>query len=150
MKIGPDHILKDTLPPSAHKAEQSRDETFHKILQEAMVESPVTKGTETTGVPPPDKPGMPSRVLSHVDKGKIADRVGRLLDTLEDYQKTLGDREMPLKALHPLVSKLENEREILLSFVDQLPEGDALRTVLNRTLITTTVETMKFLRGDYL
>jgi hypothetical protein len=38
----------------------------------------------------------------------------------------------------------------MLPLLDALPEGDGLRDLLNRMLVTATVETIKFNRGDYL
>jgi hypothetical protein len=55
-----------------------------------------------------------------------------------------------LKTLETTVKKLEGERDLLAPVADKLPDGDALKTIVNQSLVAASVEIFKFHRGDYL
>ena len=55
-----------------------------------------------------------------------------------------------LKDIVPLVKSLESEKEKLAELGERLPDGDILKNIINHTAILTTVEVLKFSRGDYL
>ncbi|MBW2647151.1 MAG: hypothetical protein JRE23_13445, partial [Deltaproteobacteria bacterium] len=50
----------------------------------------------------------------------------------------------------PLVSGMESEAAKIMPLLDSLPDGDRLKDLLNRAVVTATVEAIKFNRGDYL
>jgi hypothetical protein len=45
---------------------------------------------------------------------------------------------------------MEHGRDTLTPLLDTLPEGDRLKDVLNRALVTAEIEIIRFRRGDYL
>jgi len=44
---------------------------------------------------------------------------------------------------------MEKEKDVLAPLMDSLPQGDELKDILNNALVSATVETIKFNRGDY-
>jgi len=77
-------------------------------------------------------------------------RAEQFLDLLEAYQGKLGDTGSTLKEFSPLVASMESEAAKMKPLLDLLPDGDGLKDVLNRAVVTATVEAIKFNRGDYL
>jgi len=82
-------------------------------------------------------------------QGPILERIEQLLDTLEDYQRNLGNPSTSSEVLLPLIDRMEEHNKTLASILVTLPDGDALKDILNRVLITSVVEVEKFRRGDY-
>lgn len=74
----------------------------------------------------------------------------RLLDILDDYSSKITNPRYTLKEIHKLVVGMENEKASLIPLMQSLPEGDGARDLLNRILVTASVEAIKFNRGDYL
>jgi hypothetical protein len=48
------------------------------------------------------------------------------------------------------LKEVETQADKLAADMESLPEGDHFRDFLNRLVITVSVETIKFRRGDYL
>jgi hypothetical protein len=80
----------------------------------------------------------------------VAARLEGFLDLMDAYRAQLADPRLSLKRLEPMVRSLEQKRDALAPLTDCLPEGDGLKDILNRTLVTTEIEIMRFRRGDYL
>jgi len=72
------------------------------------------------------------------------------LTLLKNYQKQMEDPRISLKETATIVSQMEQVTQELLPILESLPEGDGVKDLLNRLLVTSTVETIKFNRGDYL
>ncbi len=79
----------------------------------------------------------------------IVKNVEGFLDALEDYQRNLENRTVDMRDIGPLVDKLHRERERLAPMLDSMPEDDELKDILNRTLVTASLEITRFSRGDY-
>ena len=77
-------------------------------------------------------------------------RAERLLNILDDYSSKIADPRYTLKEIHELIVGMETEKASLLPLMESLPEGDGARDLLNRILVTASVEAIKFNRGDYL
>lgn len=99
-------------------------------------------------------PGGPVSVqLRPVDPtavGSVTARLEGFLGLMDEYRSKLADPRVSLKELDPLVRSLEKGRDALAPLVSSLPEDDGLKDILNRTLVTTEIEIMRFRRGDYL
>ncbi len=89
-------------------------------------------------------------MLSPAQNGSIADRVENLLNMLDEYQQKLKDPHFSLKEIDPLVKQMEKEEENLAPILDSLVEDDGLKDILNQALVTSSLETIKFNRGDYI
>jgi hypothetical protein len=85
-----------------------------------------------------------------IDRMQNIERVEKFLDVLEDYQKNLENPAVNLKEMSPVVTCMKNETEKMLPLLNSLPDTDGMKDILNRALVTSTVEAIKFNRGDYL
>ena len=74
----------------------------------------------------------------------------RMLNVLEEYQKALGDPEVSLKNLYPMIQSLSSEVQGMNEGTENLPANDPLRKILGEIGILTAVEVEKFNRGDYI
>ena len=83
------------------------------------------------------------------DKKQILVRMDGFLALLEAYEKQMGDPLVSLKETAAIVSRMEQQSQELYRVWEALPEGEE-KDLLNRMLVTSTVETIKFNRGDYL
>ena len=83
------------------------------------------------------------------EQGPILERVEQLLDTLDEYQRALGSTSAQTESLQPLISRMEEHNTKLAAVLVTLPDGDNLKDILNRVLITSVVEVEKYNRGDY-
>ena len=77
------------------------------------------------------------------------DQVENCLNILSDYQEKLGNPDVTLKELSPLVEQMTQEGERLTSILDSLAENDSLKGIANETLVLSSLESIKFNRGDY-
>ncbi len=77
------------------------------------------------------------------------DQVENYLNLLNAYQEKLGNPDVSLKEISPLLDQMKEEQGRLSAALDSLPEGDGLKDILNETLIISSLETIKFNRGDY-
>jgi hypothetical protein len=85
-----------------------------------------------------------------VSRMETIGRAEKLLSILDDYSSKLADPRYSLRDIHELVVGMETEKDRLLPLMESLPEGDAARDLINRILVTASVESIKFNRGDYL
>ena len=114
-------------------------EILQKTLNEASPAEPAGASVSIRfqpAVPLPDPPVTP-----HVEG---------FLNLLDNYQRQLADPRVSLKGLDPAVKAMEHGRDTLTPLLDTLPEGDRLKDVLNRALVTAELEIIRFRRGDYL
>ena len=73
----------------------------------------------------------------------------RMLNVLEQYQKALGDPEVSLKNLYPIIQSLSSEVQGMNEGTENLPANDPLKKILEEIGILTAVEVEKFNRGEY-
>ncbi len=79
----------------------------------------------------------------------MVDRIDRFVDLLDDYRQKLGDPRASLKTIQPLLDDIAAAKDRLVTELDGLGDGNALKEVLNSSLVTATTEIMRFNRGDY-
>ena len=84
-----------------------------------------------------------------VQSNQMVEQTEQFLDLLEQYQSKLMDPQASLRDIHPLVESIQKEKDALAPLMDSLPDGDELKDVLKSALITSTVEMIKYNRGDY-
>jgi hypothetical protein len=89
--------------------------------------------------------------LPDPSNGQItADHIEKLINLLDLYRDKLADPRISLKQLDPHITEMNREMESLGPVLDSLPADDGLRTVLNQTMVTLSLEISKFYRGDYI
>ena len=150
MKIDPNNeISKNSFSEKAVGDELPQESTFKKVLQEAIEGSSGTD--EQIQTAPIINSICEIDFSSSFTESLPVDvkRIENFLDLLEDYQQRLSYQHIELKDLCPLVDKVEMERVALISVLDSIPEGDPLKDILSQALITSSIEIIKFLRGDY-
>lgn len=77
-------------------------------------------------------------------------QVEGFLNILDDYRRKLADPGFSLRAIDPVVREIEKERAGLTQVEAALPDGDGLKEICNRALVTAAVEVVRFRRGDYI
>jgi len=150
MKVIPKDVLEVTGDQLSKKTPVSPNAKFGSILKEAMDVSS-TAGGKATAAPPLDS--LAKIALERTNQANRADtveRLNRFMDILESYQSGMEDSTTTLKQVSPLVTQMEEETQNLIPVLESLPAGDELKDMLNRLLVASTVEVIKFNRGDYM
>lgn len=149
MKITPDEILTNLHNTKKSQSVNSSEQKFDEILRGQLgAQAPQTGKTDQ----PPAIPSLTPLSLSILGDGDRLgniQRVERFLDIIETYQTELKNPSTNLRELTALVSMMEEETNKVIPLVDSLPEGSALKDIMNRAVVTSTVEMIKFNRGDY-
>jgi hypothetical protein len=94
-------------------------------------------------------PNIQLNPLFAVQDNPIIEKTENFLDLLEEYKNKLLDPQTTLRDIHPLVQRMESEKETLTPVLNSLPPGDGLKDILNDALVNSEVEVIKFNRGDY-
>jgi hypothetical protein len=150
MKIRPDEIAKATVNQQTRKTTKEPAERFSEILKRTMDSPSVSKQAPATAQPPFTVSQIQLDAISTDDRSPVLDRIERVLDGLETYTTRLAETSVPPSQLEPLVAQLEAQNAELTAELQGLPDGDPLKDLLNRVLVTSVVEVEKFRRGDFL
>ena len=145
-----ENIQKSLYPERINKNEKVQGTDFGSVLKnEVEKSSELNSGPQKMSSISSISP-IQLNMMSPVQKGSIVDRVENLLNVLGEYQQKLKDPHFSLKEIDPLVKQMENEKENLAPVLDSLLEDDGLKDILNQALVTSSLETIKFNRGDYI
>ncbi|MDR3135662.1 MAG: hypothetical protein LBU69_06180 [Deltaproteobacteria bacterium] len=79
----------------------------------------------------------------------VEDEIGGVLDILEKYVAALGDPQVTLKELAPLVDNLDEGASKLDKLASGLSKDDPIKQLTNETAALAAVEALKFKRGDF-
>jgi len=145
-----ENIQKSLYPEKINKNEKVQGIDFGTVLKnEVKKSSNVISGNQKM---PPTSSISPIQLnmLSPSQNRSIIDRVENLLNVLNEYQQKLKDPHFSLKEIDPLVKQMEKEKENLAPVLDSIVEDDDLKDILNQALVTSSLETIKFNRGDYI
>jgi hypothetical protein len=120
---------------------------FGDILKEKLTPAPAAAATGSgLGLVAPTQ----LQIFAETPANRLTGRVERYLDLLDDYRRQLADPRVSLKGLDAMVREMESGKNALAPALGSLPEGDGIKDILNRTLVTASLEIIKFRRGDYL
>jgi hypothetical protein len=151
MKIdGNNEILNSDYKTKTPKNQQTTDADFKNILKES-VENSTQSSSEippTTILDPVSAIGL--NPLSTQGENISIERVENLINLLEDYRQQLQNPKVTLRSLEPMLNAIANEKDELSTKLDSIPNEDGLKDILNQTLITASLEVIKFYRGDYI
>ena len=151
MKIyGDNGILKESYPQKPQNNEEPPNADFKNILKES-----VEKSTENPSKIQPSTLMDPVSAirfnpLSTQDKNITVERVHNLLNLLDNYRQQLSDPHVTLRTLEPMMNTIAKEKDQLSGLLESMPNDDGLKHILNQTLITASLEVIKFNRGDYI
>jgi hypothetical protein len=148
--IGNNEIIKSNYPDKSQRSEQGSKTDFKNILKESVEKS----GPQATPIQSPSlvdplssvgfQPELPK------DKFFTINRVENLINLLDDYRKQLADPAITLRSIEPVMKTIVKEKDQLSSLLDSMPNEEGLKDIVNRTLITASLEVIKFNRGDYI
>ena len=151
MKIDPsEEILKSAYNDKAIRPDKPANNEFGTMLKDAIDNEP--SNTNSENVKPQmitSIPNIQTNPLFAVQDSQIIEQTENFLDILEEYQNKLLDPQTTLRDIHPLVQRMESEKETLTPVLNSLPPGDGLKDILNDALVNSEVEVIKFNRGDY-
>jgi hypothetical protein len=151
MKIAnTDDLVKQIAPDKTSNRQSTAKADFGEVLKETLNTSAVAQQSVPSASVVESL--LPAQIqhLSALDKKVAVDRIETVLDLLDDYRRKLADPDFNLKDIHPTISAIENENQHLKPMLNSMIDGDELKQILNQTLITTSVEVIKFNKGDYI
>jgi hypothetical protein len=151
MKInGNDEIIKNGFADKPLRREQQQKDNFKNILK-ASVErtAPHTGNIQSPSLASPVS-AIRFQAPSPDYNRLTVERVDNFLNLLDNYRNQLADPQMTLRSIEPVIKMIDKEKEQLSSVLDSLTEEDGLKDIVNRTLITASLEVMKYNRGDYI
>lgn len=149
MKITPNEISA-LQQGSAEKPDKVSGKGFQDILNETMGQTPLKAGQAAALPPIGHLDSIRFHLASQPDIQQILSRMDHFLTLLETYSTQMDNPRISLKETATVVNEMEQELPELLPLLEALPEGSSIKDLLNRLLITSAVETIKFNRGDYL
>ena len=77
------------------------------------------------------------------------DRVEQLIDTMAAYQNKLIENGATLKEIHSLVQQMASQTESLTKLSDKMDASDNLKTIVNQSLMLSSMEISKYYDGHY-
>jgi hypothetical protein len=89
-------------------------------------------------------------VTPAIEREEVVGRVMKFLDIMDDYAQKLGSPRVTLKEISPLIAKIEAEKNELKELAETLSPMDDMKTLLDEALIRSSVEVIKYNRGDYI
>ena len=150
MKILPNTVSAGTEHQKTGADRGPAGSEFREILEQAVSTSSTSEEGAMRLPPVQNIPTISFDPIQTVDPKEDIKRVEEFLNLLEAYNNKLGDGGSSLKDFSSLVSAMEKETARIAPLLDSLPDGDGLKDILNRAVVSATVETIKFNRGDYL
>ena len=144
------NIQKSLYPDISSKNEKAQGKGFKAVLKNEIekssnVISQNQKMPSISSISP-----VQLNMLSPTQNKSIIERVENLLNILDEYQEKLKDPGISLKEIDPIIKQMEREKKNLAPVLDSIVEGEGLKDILNQTLVTSSLETIKFNRGDYI
>jgi hypothetical protein len=151
MKINPNDEINKSIQPQTNRTDTaSRQMDFQAILKDEISNSAkVHQATDASSFIDTVSPVQMNASAADASVSAV-DRIENLLNLLDDYRTKLADPNVTLKDIHPLISTLSQEKEQLAPLLDSLPADDSLKNILNHTLVTASLEIIKYNRGDYI
>ena len=151
MKIdGNDDIGRSAYADKSPSRQATVTDEFKKIL-EATVDRSKTQTAKIQTTPQPDSLGpIRFRPRSSEAREAAVERLDNLLNLLDQYRKQLADSRVTLRQIEPLLNTIDKEQKQLTAVLKAMPDEDGLKDIVHRTLITTSLEVVKFNRGDYI
>ena len=150
MKINAQDIPNIAQPrKTLNKQPDSATGQFDALLEKAMMPQNGQVSSTKTLLPLQSLSSLSFAVPVGGGHSQTVKQIDEFISLMESYQKKLADPAISLKEIHPLVQQMEKKSAELLPVLESLPDGDKLKDILNRTLIASSVEVIKFNRGDY-
>jgi len=145
-----DPIMKGLHPQGTAKSRPAGEQEFGRILKETVenTQKPDAGLSQTAFVNP--LASVWRTAPGSADPELAIDRIENMIDLLDQYRHKLADPQMNLKQIDPIINEIARENDSLASLAGSLPAADELKNLLERTMVTASLEVTKFYRGDYL
>ena len=151
MKIdGNSDIARGVYTDKATQKEATSDSEFKNILKASVEHSQQTQAPVQTPIHANPLGAIRFTPLSPEARDTAVERLDNLLNLLDQYRDQLADPKVSLRQIEPLLNTIAKEKEQLSAVLNAMPDEDDLKDIVHRTLITTSLEVMKFNRGDYI
>lgn len=120
---------------------------FAQVLQKTVQ----TKSSNSVAQPSISPPIRPVESTARSETSCMAARqTGEILDTLETYQQLLAKPSINLRKIQPVVEQLGQEADRMAASMHHLPQGHALRQIMQEALIQVSQEIKRYNQGDYI
>jgi hypothetical protein len=151
MKInGSDEIIKNSLTEKPLRRGQDQKDGFKNVLKASVERSARhPEKIKSSSLANPVS-AIQFHPLSPENKRVTLERVDNFLNLLDNYRDQLADPKVTLRDIEPVINRIAKEKEQLSSVMESLPNEDELKDIVNRTLITASIEVLKYNRGDYI
>ncbi len=145
-----EQVLKTLQHESKTKTQHTACKEFGTILRETAEKTkPVALAPlQTTFINP--LPGLQPASSSASDHPFVANRIEDMINILDGYREKLADPRITMKQLDPDIKEMTRGMENLAHVLESHPADEGLRNILNRTIVTISLEIGKFYRGDYI
>jgi hypothetical protein len=151
MKInGNDEIINNGFTDKTLRSQQDRKDDFKNILKASVERTMPDAGKIQSPSLANPVSAIRFQAPSPENKRLTIENVDNLLNLLEKYRFQLADPQVTLRSMEPVIKMIDKEKEQLSSVLDSLAEADGLKDIVNRTLVTASLEVMKYNRGDYI
>ncbi|MCX8044454.1 MAG: hypothetical protein N3B18_10050 [Desulfobacterota bacterium] len=142
-------LAKNVIPPDTQKLSKKQGaKKFDAVLSDTLNVKLSESQNHTKAVSGP-QPLSPIDSFP-IDREDVIGRVIKLLDIMDSYANKLGNPQVTLREISPLIAKIESESSQLKALAESLPPFDDIRPLLDEVLIRSSVEIIKYNRGDYI
>ena len=145
-----EQVLKSYQQDLKTDAQPSAGKKFGAILNEAVKNTPTENPIPLQTAFNHPVPGLQGVSLSATDLRFAADRIEDMINLLDRYRQKLADNRISMKQLDPDIKEMSRGMENLTRVLDSLPADEGLKDILNRAMVTISLEIGKFYRGDYI
>jgi hypothetical protein len=145
-----DPVMKGLYPQETAKSCPAGEKEFGRILKETVenTQKPDVGPRQTAFINP--LASVWRTAQGSPDPEFAIDHIENMINLLDQYRHKLADPQINLKQIDPIINEIARENNSLASLADSLPAADELKYILNRTMVTASLEVTKFYRGDYL
>lgn len=145
-----DPVLNALQLESKTKDHPSDLKEFGNILNETLekTKAAASAPTPTTFIRP--LPGIQHAMAETPVQQFAINGIEEMINILARYREKLADPGINLKKIEPVIKEITREMENLTPLLDSLPADGKLKNILNRTLVTASLELSKFYRGEYI
>jgi hypothetical protein len=149
MKIGPAEKTPQLPRQAVDKAEKKQvPGGFEAVLQQTMQKTGQSRDSAGASIRSMAGPQAPLAANS-VPENAAETMADKLLDTLEAYQKMLGDPDVTLKRIQPAVEQMQTQAAGTRELIAGLQEAHPLKTILQDTVDSIDREITRFNAGYY-
>lgn len=135
------------------KTQQAADGLFKDAFDKALssASSEPQKTENTASLPPLGGVSSINYTTLVSEKTDLSGKTEKLLEKLDQYGNKLGDPEVSLKELEPLITKIKEEATELSDAISKNDNSSPeLKQLAGESAVSANTEYIKFMRGDYL